>query len=69
MRSARLDSGRPMSELLSVADAEALIRGHLPLFGSENVSIDAAAGRVLRQSIRAERDQPPFDRVMMDGIA
>jgi molybdopterin molybdotransferase len=28
-----------------------------------------AAGCVLRQVVRAERDQPPFDRVAMDGIA
>ena len=28
-----------------------------------------ACGRVLRQDVSAERDQPPFDRVMMDGIA
>ncbi|OOG46831.1 molybdopterin molybdotransferase MoeA [Rhodanobacter sp. C01] len=58
-----------MSELLSVADAEQLIRQAMPVFGSERVALDAAAGRVLRQVIRAERDQPPFDRVMMDGIA
>jgi molybdopterin molybdotransferase len=28
-----------------------------------------AAGAVLRENIYAERDQPPFDRVAMDGIA
>jgi molybdopterin molybdotransferase len=58
-----------VSELLSVADAEELIRRHLPSFGSEGVSLDDAAGRVLRQFVKAERDQPSFDRVMMDGIA
>lgn len=58
-----------MSELLSVADAEQLIRREMPTFGSERVDIDRAIGRVLRQTVRAERDQPPFDRVMMDGIA
>jgi molybdopterin molybdotransferase len=58
-----------MSELLSVADAEQLIRQAMPVFGSERVMLDAAAGRVLRQVVHAERDQPPFDRVMMDGIA
>jgi len=36
---------------------------------TETVSLDDAIGRVLRQSVHAERDQPPFDRVMMDGIA
>ena len=36
---------------------------------SETLPLDEAAGRVLKQSVVAERDQPPFDRVMMDGIA
>lgn len=58
-----------MSEPIPVSEAERRIRASLPRFGSESVSIDAAAGRVLHQAVRAERDQPPFDRVMMDGIA
>ena len=58
-----------MAELCSVADAERRIRDRLPLFPTERVSLDAAAGRMLREVVRAERDQPPFDRVMMDGIA
>lgn len=28
-----------------------------------------AAGRILRQQVMAERDNPPFDRVCMDGVA
>ena len=28
-----------------------------------------AGGAVLRENIYAERDQPPFDRVAMDGVA
>ena len=35
----------------------------------ERLRIEAAAGRVLRQTIRADRDIPPYDRVMMDGYA
>lgn len=38
-------------------------------FDSEVVALNDAAGRVLREPVHAERDQPPFDRVMMDGIA
>jgi len=57
-----------MADLLSVAEAEALIAGHVRPFGVEAVSFDAADGRILRQAVFAERDQPPFDRVMMDGI-
>ncbi|WP_198651467.1 molybdopterin molybdotransferase MoeA [Dyella sp. C11] len=58
-----------MSELISVSQAEALIAEHMPSFGSGQVSLDDAVGRVLRQSVHAEHDHPPFDRVMMDGIA
>jgi molybdopterin molybdotransferase len=58
-----------MDELISVAVAEALIRSRLGSFGTENVSLDRAAGRIVRQVVGAERDQPPFDRVTMDGIA
>jgi len=58
-----------MNELISVAEAEALIARHMPTYGSERVGLDDAVGRTLRGPIHAERDQPPFDRVMMDGIA
>lgn len=37
-------------------------------YGSETVPLTSAFGRCLRQSIIADRDQPPFDRVAMDGI-
>lgn len=55
--------------MLTVAEAQDAILGELPTFGTEDVAIDQVLGRVLRQGIVAERDQPPFDRVMMDGIA
>jgi molybdopterin molybdotransferase len=58
-----------MKNLLSVAEAEQRIHAHMPSFGTERVALNAVTGRVLRQSVQAERDQPPFDRVMMDGIA
>lgn len=53
----------------TVASAEALILERLPPFGTVSVGIDAAVGTVLRETLTAERDQPPFDRVTMDGIA
>jgi len=52
-----------------VADAESLILDRIGPLPSELVALDAAPGRVLRQTATAERDQPPFDRVTMDGIA
>jgi molybdopterin molybdotransferase len=33
------------------------------------VALRDAAGRILRQEVQAERDNPPFDRVCMDGVA
>ena len=57
-----------MADPISVAEAEALIAAHMPSFGVERVTLQAAVGRVLRQPVHAERDHPPFDRVMMDGI-
>ncbi len=38
-------------------------------FETEDAALADALGRILHQSVNAERDQPPFDRVTMDGIA
>jgi molybdopterin molybdotransferase len=54
---------------ITPAQASDTIRNSLPAFATETVSVSEACGRVLRQPVVAERDQPPFDRVMMDGIA
>lgn len=58
-----------MSGLLTVEQAEAQIQAEMKDFGIEEIPLSEAAGRVLRQTVSAERDLPPFDRVMMDGIA
>lgn len=42
------------------------LRGTTP---SQRRPLDAAAGRILRQEVVADTDFPPFDRVMMDGLA
>ncbi|MDJ0940827.1 MAG: molybdopterin molybdotransferase MoeA [Woeseiaceae bacterium] len=55
--------------MLTVAEATAAIFEAIRPFGTESVTLGDAHGRVLRQPVAAERDQPPFDRVMMDGIA
>ena len=55
--------------MLTTIEATHAIKSAMPTFGTESVSYNAAMGRVLHQSVHAERDQPPFDRVMMDGIA
>lgn len=55
--------------MLTTAEAREAILSALPILDAESTSLGEANGRVLRQVICAERDQPPFDRVMMDGIA
>jgi len=55
--------------MITVGEAWQRIEDALPDYGVEDVAVEEAAGRVLRAAVGAERDQPPFDRVMMDGIA
>ena len=55
--------------MLTPAEAEELILANLTTFHREDAPLTAAHGRVLRTDLRADRDQPPFDRVTMDGYA
>ncbi|MET0534021.1 MAG: molybdopterin molybdotransferase MoeA, partial [Steroidobacter sp.] len=57
------------SRLISPAEAEAAIRQHATRLPAVRMPLTELAGKVLRESITATRDQPPFDRVTMDGIA
>ncbi|NIW24651.1 MAG: molybdopterin molybdenumtransferase MoeA, partial [Gammaproteobacteria bacterium] len=55
--------------MTDVGDAEALIRERIRPLPARRVTLADAAGGILREPVYAERDQPPFDRVTMDGIA
>lgn len=55
--------------MISPAEAEALIRDRAPAMPVETARLADLTGAVLRERIVASRDQPPFDRVTMDGIA
>jgi molybdopterin molybdotransferase len=55
--------------MLTPAEAEDLIGQNLAALPVESLPLQQCAGAVLREDIFAERDQPPFDRVAMDGIA
>lgn len=55
--------------MLTPAGAAAAIAAELAPLATESCALAGAAGRVLREDLAAERDQPPFDRVAMDGIA
>ncbi len=55
--------------MLTPAQADELIGQHLSCLPIESLPLAQCAGAVLRENVYAERDQPPFDRVAMDGIA
>jgi len=55
--------------VLSPSQADELIAQHLTCLPIESLPLAQCAGAVLRENVYAERDQPPFDRVTMDGIA
>lgn len=56
-------------ELISVEEATSIILGEVEDFGTEEVSFDMALGRIVKETIKADREMPPFNRVSMDGIA
>jgi molybdopterin molybdotransferase len=49
--------------------ADEAIASQLTPFETEERPLEQCIGQTLRQDIFAERDNPPFDRVCMDGIA
>ena len=55
--------------MLTPAEAERIVRAHMRPLAVESLPLAQCAGAVLREEVCAERDQPPFDRVAMDGIA
>jgi molybdopterin molybdotransferase len=55
--------------VLTPAEAEKQIGERLACLPIESLPLAQCAGAVLRENVYAERDQPPFDRVAMDGVA
>jgi molybdopterin molybdotransferase len=49
--------------------ADEAVRAHVARLPAERRSLERAIGQTLRQDVFAERENPPFDRVCMDGIA
>lgn len=62
-------TSEPGRQRIDVAEAEALIAAHVPPRPITRVPLEHAGGEILREAVFAERDQPPFDRVTMDGFA
>ncbi|MEM1319669.1 MAG: molybdopterin molybdotransferase MoeA [Bacteroidota bacterium] len=55
--------------MISVQEALTIILEHRKDFAVEQVPLDQAIGRLLREDLLADRDFPPYNRVTMDGIA
>lgn len=55
--------------MITVEEASGIINKNLYKPNIEAVNLMEVLGRVLAEDIYADRDFPPFDRVMMDGIA
>lgn len=55
--------------MISLKEAQQLVKQQARSFGKEIVLLDDAPGRVLNEPVVADRDYPPFNRATMDGIA
>ncbi len=55
--------------MITIKEATQIVLENAIQMPSEVVPLQQAAGRVLRETLQADRDFPPFDRVSMDGIA
>jgi molybdopterin molybdotransferase len=55
--------------MISPSEAHRLILHNAKLFPIESIPLQKAVGRVLRENIVSDRDQPPFNKSLMDGIA
>lgn len=54
--------------ILSVAEATTTLLDHLQPLATQRLPLRELCGCVLAEPVVMERDQPPFDRVTMDGI-
>lgn len=55
--------------MISAEEAINVVLSHNIEPKTEKVPLDKATGRILKEAVVADRDFPPFNRVMMDGIA
>lgn len=55
--------------MITVNEALSIINTHQKDFGTEQIPLTNAIGRVLKEALFTDRELPPYDRVTMDGIA
>ena len=55
--------------MIEVAEAVKIVQDTTLQLPAVKIPLEKSLGRVLRENVKADSDFPPFDRVMMDGIA
>ena len=60
---------RVQRELIDIAEARARVLAAVEPLPPEEVALEAALGRILRQDVHGVEDLPPFDASAMDGYA
>lgn len=55
--------------MITVFEADKIISEHLKKYPAVDCALKNAYGKVLREEVRADRDYPPFNKSLMDGIA
>jgi molybdopterin molybdotransferase len=58
-----------MGEMITFAQATALVLGSVRYLGDEQVPLSASVHRVLAADVQTDLDLPPFDKSAMDGFA
>ena len=55
--------------MITVQKALEILSENLQDFGTIKITLNQAHGRILAETLSADRDFPPYDRITMDGIA
>ncbi|QDH79199.1 molybdopterin molybdotransferase MoeA [Echinicola soli] len=55
--------------MITITEALKSVLSQRQSYGTEEIKLSEATGRFLAEDIFTDRDAPPFDRIMMDGIA
>jgi molybdopterin molybdotransferase len=69
IKSRHMSKAPLQQSLITPTGAQQAIDSHWPPAPIEERPLDQCLWQILRQDVYAERDNPPFDRVCMDGIA
>ena len=55
--------------MITFQEAQTIVKQQARSFGQERVPLEQAYGRILAETVTADRDYPPFNRSSMDGFA